>query len=609
MDPESRRVIWALISMARFNRSILLTTHFMDEADALADRIAIIARRAGRDEGGMLRVVDTSLGLKTKWGTGYHLRLALEETSDVAGLIAKVQAHVPGASQEEHRPRELTLLLPTSNSSSYSALFAELTSDLLATFGVESYGVSLPSLQDIFLRIVDEDGAYAPPDGAAGSPNAEAPTAPLVVADAGTSSDVETRDLLAPPSFQSMLQTMVWTSFTSWRSDLPKASIAISLLFLILAFVLPVVVPQGSGSSDGTHVMWVANASVGEHMLPFLASDGDVAALALATVASPDGLTAMRLGDPDRDASASVRELQASVHGNATLDSSLGAYAPDAGNLNGTALWSHGMSLLYDSDYPNAPPVLLAALDNALLSATVPPLVIEPGYTYLPMNISESGSPRLPNTLKLALTPILFSLAAILFTLPAVLSLVAEREFKVKHQLLVMGMDIRAYWLGTFLTYSAILFTLLAAPAIIVAGASGCVSVRAMPAMAVVIICTLPSILLSAFLLSLVFSKKETASQFYVVAMLMTTTVVNVVISVLNSYPGAKAAVQYAALAMPLNQLIGAVSTSLQIDATAQVPHPCRTMNRRSTAFSPSLALSLSPSLPLSLSPSLSLSP
>ena len=44
MDPEARRGIWDLLQMEKKNRTILLTTHFMEEADVLGDRIAIMAK-------------------------------------------------------------------------------------------------------------------------------------------------------------------------------------------------------------------------------------------------------------------------------------------------------------------------------------------------------------------------------------------------------------------------------------------------------------------------------------------------------------------------------------------------------------------------------------
>lgn len=43
MDPSARRALWDLLIKEKQGRTILLTTHFMDEADVLGDRIAIMA--------------------------------------------------------------------------------------------------------------------------------------------------------------------------------------------------------------------------------------------------------------------------------------------------------------------------------------------------------------------------------------------------------------------------------------------------------------------------------------------------------------------------------------------------------------------------------------
>lgn len=43
MDPSARRSTWDLLQSEKVGRTILLTTHFMEEADLLGDRIAIMA--------------------------------------------------------------------------------------------------------------------------------------------------------------------------------------------------------------------------------------------------------------------------------------------------------------------------------------------------------------------------------------------------------------------------------------------------------------------------------------------------------------------------------------------------------------------------------------
>lgn len=61
MDPSARRQIWTVLQNHRAGRTMVLTTHFMDEADLLGDRIAIMAD-------GVVKCCGSSLFLKNKYG-------------------------------------------------------------------------------------------------------------------------------------------------------------------------------------------------------------------------------------------------------------------------------------------------------------------------------------------------------------------------------------------------------------------------------------------------------------------------------------------------------------------------------------------------------------
>jgi ABC-type multidrug transport system ATPase subunit len=63
VDPASRRALWAILAACKRGRALLLTTHFMDEADLLADSIAIMAE-------GRLQAWGTSLALKQRYSRG-----------------------------------------------------------------------------------------------------------------------------------------------------------------------------------------------------------------------------------------------------------------------------------------------------------------------------------------------------------------------------------------------------------------------------------------------------------------------------------------------------------------------------------------------------------
>lgn len=68
LDTASRRFVWDLLKKLKTNKLIVLTTHFMDEADYLGDRIAIMGE-------GELKCCGSSVYLKNKFGTGYMLTI------------------------------------------------------------------------------------------------------------------------------------------------------------------------------------------------------------------------------------------------------------------------------------------------------------------------------------------------------------------------------------------------------------------------------------------------------------------------------------------------------------------------------------------------------
>ena len=75
MDPYSRRATWELLRQKRRGRIILLTTHFMDEAEVLADRVAILKE-------GSLQCSGSVLWLKQRFGLGYNITFVVDRSFD-----------------------------------------------------------------------------------------------------------------------------------------------------------------------------------------------------------------------------------------------------------------------------------------------------------------------------------------------------------------------------------------------------------------------------------------------------------------------------------------------------------------------------------------------
>lgn len=69
MDTSSRRRLWEMLKENKNGKIIILTTHYMDEADILGDRICIMAE-------GKIKCCGSSLFLKNRYGVGYNLIIA-----------------------------------------------------------------------------------------------------------------------------------------------------------------------------------------------------------------------------------------------------------------------------------------------------------------------------------------------------------------------------------------------------------------------------------------------------------------------------------------------------------------------------------------------------
>ncbi|KAL1595875.1 hypothetical protein SLS60_009565 [Paraconiothyrium brasiliense] len=132
LDPLSRRKIWEILLAERGDRTFLLTTHFLDEADVLADYIAILSR-------GNLKTKGTSVQLKHNIGAGYHV------------TYPKDVSVAPPDGVRKPAPSEAmaTYWFP-------NALSATKFVDELRSHGVKNYDIVGPTLEDVFLALAEE---------------------------------------------------------------------------------------------------------------------------------------------------------------------------------------------------------------------------------------------------------------------------------------------------------------------------------------------------------------------------------------------------------------------------------------------------------------------
>uniref|UniRef100_A0A8C9KJ39 ATP binding cassette subfamily A member 9 n=1 Tax=Panthera tigris altaica TaxID=74533 RepID=A0A8C9KJ39_PANTA len=143
-DPLSRHRVWNLLKERKSDRVILFSTQFMDEADILADRKVFISN-------GRLKCAGSSLFLKKKWGIGYHLSLHLNEMCDPDRITSLVKQHIPEAKLTAQSEEKLVYILPLERTNKFPDLYRDL--DRCSNQGIEDYGVSMTTLNEVFLKL------------------------------------------------------------------------------------------------------------------------------------------------------------------------------------------------------------------------------------------------------------------------------------------------------------------------------------------------------------------------------------------------------------------------------------------------------------------------
>ena len=151
MDPEARREMWDLLNSLKKGRTILLTTHFMEEADVLGDRIAIMAR-------GEVQCYGSPFFLKKRFGQGYTLHVAKGGGfTDLAKCSEIISSKVAGSELLENNQEEVLYRLDNDQSGKFPELFLELEANK-AELDIANFGLDLTTMDDVFLKIGELEG-------------------------------------------------------------------------------------------------------------------------------------------------------------------------------------------------------------------------------------------------------------------------------------------------------------------------------------------------------------------------------------------------------------------------------------------------------------------
>lgn len=79
MDPQARRFMWSVVSALRQKKkkaSVILTTHSMEEAEALSTKLGIMVK------GGIFKCMGSCQHIKNKYSTGYEIEVKIKPLTD-----------------------------------------------------------------------------------------------------------------------------------------------------------------------------------------------------------------------------------------------------------------------------------------------------------------------------------------------------------------------------------------------------------------------------------------------------------------------------------------------------------------------------------------------
>lgn len=145
MDPLTKRELWSVLDSEKIGRTIILTTNFVDEADIVGDRIAIMAD-------GELKCGGSPFFLKRRFNDGYRLTCAKQEDCESSRITKILRKYIPEIEVHEEVNTEVSYILPYDQKEHFPQLFGTLEKQL-KSLDLFTFGVTAAELEEVFLKL------------------------------------------------------------------------------------------------------------------------------------------------------------------------------------------------------------------------------------------------------------------------------------------------------------------------------------------------------------------------------------------------------------------------------------------------------------------------
>ncbi|XP_018348552.1 PREDICTED: uncharacterized protein LOC108752306 [Trachymyrmex septentrionalis] len=256
VDPAARRRIWRLIDQHRIGRTVLLSTHHLDEADMLSDTVVVMHK-------GKILCTGSPLSLKMTHGTGYKLNMSFPpdhyangdagiggiaetvEKKNLEALRTVIQEIISNIAINEVSETEVTITLPFQGKNGVNndiAQVAKALEDNRKLLGFSHFSLECDTLERVFLDLCAQADRGSSVIRASQDSVVNVELAEVPVSDDNI--DLIT-DMMVRPSpirqMKAIIKKRLWHFARDWRA--PLAALVLPTMFVAVAMGFSLVRP------------------------------------------------------------------------------------------------------------------------------------------------------------------------------------------------------------------------------------------------------------------------------------------------------------------------------------------------------------------------------
>jgi ATP-binding cassette subfamily A (ABC1) protein 3 len=427
----------------------------MDEADYLGDRIAIMAK-------GKVQCCGSSLFLKSKYGVGYTFTVSKTQSADTNGLMNAITSHVPRAELLSNAGTEISYQLPLDAADTFPSMFDHLDHNG-KPLGIESYGISVTTLEEVFLRVGHAADDHDKEEKKANELHEKASSShskakdhlpiPVTIDIAGKDGMLPSQATPPPASFGRQVKALLIKRLQHQMRD--RKSLMWQIGYPVLILLFGILLLKIAASTTDPAPLYLTPSQYDLPMAVPLGypidgvTDPTATAAFLNTLSTVETITPVAVATSNLTTFAQYLVDTALTSGN----NRYGAIYVNGPSLSGSVpLVDEHYTIFVNTTGTHSLPVYFSMLSNARFQQMRTTL----GLTSAKTPFITAANHQLPSTknqkvLLDSISSLVIGIAFAFVPASVVGWIVKERQSKVKHLQIISGVTTMSYWVSTWL--------------------------------------------------------------------------------------------------------------------------------------------------------------